>query len=221
MIKTVIFDMDGLMFDTERLSNEAFYAIADKLGIVVKQEMLDELKGSNKKRAFDILRSYFGEDADLDHILSVRQEYIDRHMEANGVPVKAGLKELLSFLKTHHYNVVLATSTGREKAMKLLKMADVKKYFDYMIFGDAVENSKPDPEIFLKAAKKSYTDPENCLVLEDSLNGVEAAHRAGMHVIMIPDTIAPNDHMKEIADDIVDSLEDILNWMRSTEKKAV
>lgn len=220
MIKTVIFDMDGLMFDTERLSNEAFYATADQLGVTIHQEMLDAMKGANRETCNRLQREYFGEDADLEYMRAFRKKYTDKYMEEHGVPEKKGLHGLLRYLKTHGYKVVLATSTPEEIAVKLLKQADVYKYFDHMVFGGSVAKSKPAPDIFLKAAAKAYTEPEKCLVLEDSINGVEAGHAAGCQVIMVPDTIPANDRMREIANDIVESLEDVLEMLSSLEATA-
>ncbi|MDO5410325.1 MAG: HAD family phosphatase [Lachnospiraceae bacterium] len=215
MIKTVIFDMDGLMFDTEHLSNEAWCEAGKKLDITIDPEMLNSMKGTNRVESEKIIRSYLGENIHLEYLRTLKQEYVDQYLKENGVPVKKGLTELLSYLKTHGYNTVVATSTSEEKAEKLLKMADVEKYFDHLIFGNMVERGKPEPDIFLEAAHRAYTAPEKCLVLEDSLKGVEAAYVAGCQVIMIPDCIPANERTREIADDIVESLYDVLEMFRT------
>lgn len=220
MIKTVIFDMDGLMFDTERLSNEAWRFAADKMGITIKQEMLDSMKGVSRAGCDKIILSYLGEDFDLPYFRKVKAEYVERYLKEQGVPMKKGLHELLSYLKTHGYGAVLATGTLEEDAIKLLKMADVEKYFDHLVFGSMTMKSKPAPDIFLTAVDKAYTSPEKCLVLEDSPNGVKAARAAGCHVIMVPDGIAPTEELRELADDVVDSLEDVLEMMKTLEVTA-
>lgn len=215
MIKTVIFDMDGLMFDTEHLSNEAWRYAADKMGITIRQEMLDSMKGVSRNGCDKIILSYLGENFDLAYFRKVKGEYVDQYLKEHGVPVKKGLRQLLSYLKTHGYCAVLATGTFEKDALRLLKLADVEKYFDHLVFGSVTMKSKPEPDIFLAAVEKAYTVPEKCLVLEDSPNGVKAAKAAGCHVIMVPDAIAPTEELKEMADDVVDSLEDVLEMMKT------
>ena len=217
MIKTVIFDMDGLMFDTERLGNEAWRFAGEKMGVSIQQEMLDSMKGVNPADCNTIIHSYLGENFDAWYLRKVKEDYMDRYLEEKGVPVKKGLHELLSYLKTHGYRTVLATGTLEDRALRLLKGADVEKYFDHLVFGNMVEKSKPEPDIFLLAAEKAYTDPENCLVLEDSPNGVRAAHAAGCHVIMVPDEIGPTQELKGMVDDVADSLESVLEMMKTWE----
>lgn len=221
MIKTVIFDMDGLMFDTERLNNEAWTAAAQKMGKTVQKEMLDSMKGVNRVGCDKIMRSWLGEDLNLDYMRTLKQEYTEQYLKDNGVPVKKGLRELLSYLKTHRYTVVLSTSTSENEALRLLKMADVEKYFDHLVFGNMVEKSKPEPDIFLEAVRRAYTEPENCLVLEDSANGVRAAHAAGCHVIMVPDTVPATEELRAMADDVAESLEDVEEMMKAMNMIAV
>lgn len=221
MIKTVIFDMDGLMFDTERLNNEAWTAAAQKMGKTVQKEMLDSMKGVNRVGCDKIMRSWLGEDLNLDYMRTLKQAYTEQYLKDNGVPVKKGLRELLSYLKTHRYTVVLSTSTSENEALRLLKMADVEKYFDHLVFGNMVEKSKPEPDIFLEAVRRAYTEPENCLVLENSANGVRAAHAAGCHVIMVPDTVPATEELRAMADDVAESLEDVEEMMKAMNMIAV
>ena len=221
MIKTVIFDMDGLMFDTERLNNEAWIAAAQKMGKTIQKEMLDSMKGVNRVECDKIMRSWLGEDLNLDYMRTLKQKYTEQYLKDNGVPVKKGLRELLSYLKTHSYTVVLSTSTSENEALRLLKMADVEKYFDHLVFGNMVEKSKPEPDIFLEAVRRAYTKPENCLVLEDSPNGVRAAHAAGCHVVMVPDMVPATEELRTMTDDVVESLEDVEEMMKAMNMIAV
>lgn len=217
MIKAVIFDMDGLMFDTERLSDESWRFAADKMGVTIQQEMLDSIKGTNHAGCNKVICSYLGEDFDVEYLRKMKETYMNECLEKEGVPVKKGLHELLSYLKTHGYLTVLATGTSEDRALSLLKMADVEKYFDHLVFGNMVEKCKPEPDIFLAAVNKVYTSPESCLVLEDSPNGVKAAHAAGCHVIMVPDRVAPTEELRAMADDVAESLEDVLEMMKAWE----
>ncbi len=214
MIKTVVFGMDGLMFDTERLNNEAWNFAANKLGVTISKEMLDSIKGFSNFKCDKMLASWLGDKVDVAYLRKVKTDYVDKYLAENGVPVKKGLKPLLSYLKTHGYRTVLATSTTEDWAMKILKLADVEKYFDHLIFANMIEKSKPDPEIFQLASKKSYTAPGECLVLEDSPNGVKAAHAAGCHVIMVPDVVEPSEDVKAMADAVEESLEEVLEMVK-------
>lgn len=209
--------MDGLMFDTERLSDEAWRFAADKMGVTIQQKMLDSIKGTNHAGSNKIICSYLGESFDVEYLRKVKETHMNECLEKYGVPVKKGLHELLSYLKTHGYLTVLATGTSEDRALSLLKMADVEKYFDHLVFGNMVEKCKPEPDIFLAAVNKVYASPENCLVLEDSPNGVKAAHAAGCHVIMVPDRIAPTEELRAMADDVAESLEDVLEMMKTWE----
>lgn len=213
--------MDGLMFDTERLNNEAWIAAAQKMGKTIQKEMLDSMKGVNRVECDKIMRSWLGEDLNLDYMRTLKQKYTEQYLKDNGVPVKKGLRELLSYLKTHRYTVVLSTSTSENEALRLLKMADVEKYFDHLVFGNMVEKSKPEPDIFLEAVRRAYTKPENCLVLEDSPNGVRAAHAAGCHVVMVPDMVPATEELRTMTDDVVESLEDVEEMMKAMNMIAV
>ena len=213
--------MDGLMFDTERLNNEAWIAAAQKMGKTIQKEMLDSMKGVNRVECDKIMRSWLGEDLNLDYMRTLKQKYTEQYLKDNGVPVKKGLRELLSYLKTHRYTVVLSTSTSENEALRLLKMADVEKYFDHLVFGNMVEKSKPEPDIFLEAVRRAYTKPENCLVLEDSPNGVRAAHAAGCHVVMVPDMVPATEELRAMTDDVVESLEDVEEMMKAMNMIAV
>ena len=212
--------MDGLMFDTERLSNQAWRLAGEKMGITIQQEMLDSMKGVNRVECDKILRFWLGENTDLKYLRSLKDGYMEQDLKDHGVPVKRGLRELLSYLKTHGYKTVLATSASEDRAQGTLKMADVEKYFDHLIFGNMIEKSKPEPDIFLEAARKAYTKPEDCLVLEDSPNGITAAHAAGCHTIMVPDMTPASEEQKELADDVVDSLEDVLEMLKAVDLSA-
>ena len=212
-LRCCIFDMDGLMFDTENLSNQAFYDTADELGIVVDPRMLQEMKGVNKAGCTRIQREYLGEDFDVEYARMVRGKYIDAYIMEHGVPVKKGLEELLHFLKENGYVIVLATSTDEKKARFNLENAGVIRFFDHMVFGNMVQRSKPAPDIFLKAVELSGCSAQECLVLEDSYNGIEAGYAAGCHVVMVPDCLPPNERMEEVTDMILPDLVAVKAWL--------
>lgn len=191
MLQGVLFDMDGLMFDTERLGREGWLHAADRLGVDIPEEVIARMRGTGVERCREIFnRSIPGGLYDAAHEL--RLTYAEKSIAQNGVPVKPGLRELLGYLWQEHIPAVLATSTGRERAERYLEMAGVQNYFTAAVYGPEVKRPKPAPDIFLAAACVIGADPTRCVVLEDSPNGLRAAKAAGCRAIVVPDlTPAP------------------------------
>lgn len=194
-IKAVIFDQDGLMFDTERVSANAWTKVQGEFGVTVGEDLLSRCRGTNKEECKIIFLEAFGQDFDFDGLREKKMECFHEDIRMNGLPIKEGLLELLSYLKSNSFKISLATASAKEWSMKNLKEAGADQYFDEFVCGDMVSHCKPDPEIFLTAAAKLGIDPEYCLVLEDSLNGVEAAIRGGFPVIMVPDMTQPTEEL--------------------------
>lgn len=194
-IELVIFDMDGLMFDTETVSREAWKIAGEKVNMPVDDELFSEFLGTNSKYITNLLINKFGEKSPYKELISERNIMADKLIDMNGLRVKKGLKELLAYLKENNIKRAVATSTSRARALKLLTLGEVVNEFDYIICGDEVTKSKPDPEIFLKVAEKLNVLPENCIVLEDSRFGVYAAKNAGMYPIMVPDLLTPDEEL--------------------------
>ncbi|MDP4143558.1 MAG: HAD family phosphatase [Bacillota bacterium] len=197
-IKSIIFDMDGLMFDTERLSFASWRQAAGKYGYEIEEEILKKTLGTNLIRTKEIYIQHFGQQFPIDEIVKDRFEIAEQHIIENGVSVKEGLYVLLDYLNSLDIKKAVATSTSRERATNLIKMANVYEHFDYIICGDEIEQGKPHPEIFLKAAEKLGCLPENCMVLEDSQTGILAAYRAGMMPVMIPDLKEPDEETQKL-----------------------
>lgn len=138
----------------------------------------------------------------------------------HGLTKKKGLDNLLKYLKENNIKSCLATSTKREVAIKYLKMANVYDYFDDFTCGVEIENGKPAPDIFLKAASKVKIDIGQSLVLEDSINGLNAGIAAGARVIMVPDTIEPTDEIRSKVDDVKADLDEVIDWISKENKEA-
>lgn len=187
MIKGAIFDMDGLMFDTERLSLKGWLYAGEKYGYPITSELIDEIRGTNTAYSKALFQERFGDLVDYDLARRERTKYMDDFIEKHGVPVKEGLIELLEFLKTSGIKMAVATSTNKELAEKYLKMAGIYSYFHATVYGNQVKKGKPDPEIFLTAAKQLNLSPKECVVFEDSPHGIAAGHAAGCMVVAIPD----------------------------------
>lgn len=192
MIKGIVFDMDGLMFDTERLAKEAWTHAGTVLGLDITQEMVIKTLGLNTNDTDRVLMEELGEVFDIMAARKIRTEYVVRSIEENGIPMKSGLPELLEYLKENNYKITVATSSEHEVARYNFRRAGISDFFDQIVCGDMIEQGKPAPDIYLRASEIIGIPPEECLALEDSPIGILAAHRAGLKPVMIPDLKEPD-----------------------------
>lgn len=216
---SVIFDMDGLMFDTEALSTKAWFHVGEVLNIHLPLSFINSFKGMPAKYSKVLFQERFGQNFDYDRARQMRTEYMMSYMRTYGVPVKEGLKELLVYLREHGVKIALATSSNQSYAQWLLEETGTKSYFDVMIFGDSVKTGKPEPEIFLTACKQLGELPHLCVVLEDSPIGVEAANRAGCQIFVVPDQIRLTDEEIAKVDLCFSSLREVLQYLRNSTQK--
>lgn len=186
-MKAVIFDMDGVLFDTESVCMKAWDYAGELMGVGKAGYMVLKTLGMNADKAIEIIRDEFGDDFDAVKFKQTGREYSYHYFNTYGVPEKPGLYEILDYLKNKGYKIALASSTNSQSVHHHLKEKDIEKYFAAVICGDMVEKSKPEPDIYLKACKELNENPADCVAIEDSKNGLLSAHRAGMQVIMVPD----------------------------------
>ena len=215
MIKAFIFDMDGTLFDTERLTMEGLRAISHKHG---EREDIDEFYpttcGATIENAKLLYEAFYGTDYPFYERREELRQWMRAYIDANGIPIKKGALELLTYLKDNGYKIALATSSSRTSAEGHIKRAGFEHFFDATVCGDEISHSKPHPEIFLTAAKKLGVAPEHCAVAEDSYVGVEAAAAAGMQVFMVPDMNPPRDKEKTLAFKICNDLLEVMNYLK-------
>jgi HAD superfamily hydrolase (TIGR01509 family) len=197
-MELVIFDMDGLMFDTEKISFIAWEEAARSFNYLIDRDIFEKTVGANLHKTKDIYMAHFGESFPFDLIVNERIKISDEIIKSKGVPIKKGLLELINYLNAKNIKMAVATSTSRKRALDLLNRAQIYDAFDYVLCGDEIKNSKPDPEIFLKVADKLQISPEKCVVLEDSEAGIVAAYDAGMIPIMIPDMKDPSEKVSHM-----------------------
>lgn len=210
-IEAVIFDMDGLMLDTERLAAQGWEKTAGKLGFVMDEGRISQLRGRNIADSRKLFEGWYQGEVDYDQARAVRVAYVRDYMDENGVPVKAGLVKLLEYLRQQKIPAAVATSTERKLVEKQLGQAGVLSYFDAVVCGNEVSRSKPDPEIFLTAMGKVHADPKKCIVLEDSFNGIRAGAAAGSKVIMVPDMDQPSEEIRELCFCVCSVLSDVID----------
>jgi len=189
--KAVIFDMDGLMFDTENLTVPFWDIAGKKFGYSIPPEIVLKTVGISAKRSRVIMLEEYGKDFPYDDIRNEFRQIVRNEIDTNGVPKKPGLDYLLDRLSAAKIPFGLATSTRRETALFMLERADVLEKFTAVTGGDEVENGKPAPDIFLKAAEKLGVSPSECAGFEDSTAGLRGLYAAGIKSIFIKDMLEP------------------------------
>lgn len=209
----VIFDQDGLLFDTERVSAVAWGIAGDELGFHVEEPFLCTIRGANFRDAVKKLRETYGDGFDFFRLRERKQEIFIKILREQEIPVKPGVRELLDYLQNQGYGIALATASPREYTVENLRLAGIERYFQHLVTGDMVKEAKPNPEIFFKAAKLLGVEPGNCLVLEDSLNGVEAGLRGGFVTVMVPDLTQPGENLRQRVNRVCPSLLEVKDWL--------
>lgn len=219
MIQAVIFDMDGVLFDTERVTCEVRRELCRELGCPDVTVYAGEYMGlsSGQHRAFFMDR--FGPDFPYDEFERRSQEDSFKRFQKEGVPVKPGLYQLLAYLKENGFLVAAATSTQRSTVMKYFEETKITGYFQQIICGDMVKKSKPEPEIYLTAAAALGVAPEFCMAVEDSPNGLTSAYRAGMKTVMVPDQVPPTQELRKMLYACVPSLDGLIPLLEQAKQK--
>jgi len=206
MIEGVIFDMDGLMVDTERLARVFWLRALEEFDARLTERQYLRIVGRTAVDSAKVLKEMLGADFPVEECRARMRELYYADIAVNGVPVMPGLLELVEFLKAESIGYAVATSTTREITARKLEITGLTSHFNTIVAGDEVTNGKPDPEIFLKAASLLGASPEKVVVLEDSRNGIRGAHAAKMIPVMVPDLIQPDDEIQSLAYAVVGSL---------------
>ena len=210
----VVFDADGTLFDTENLMYEVWVEVGEEMNFPYPgREYLDYV-GLNRAAVLSLMRERYGDGFDGADFMVRCVARLSERIEREGVPLKPGVREILSFLREENIPVGLATSTHRVRTQRRLELCGLTDYFQAVTTGDEVTKGKPDPEIYLTTCEKLGLSPENCLAVEDSKNGILSARAAGMSVAMIPDMIPPSEELLAQVWRRFDSLSELQNCLK-------
>lgn len=217
--QAVIFDMDGLLLDTETIAISTFVAACRECGFEPDLKVYYKVIGTTYKKTQEILKEGFGEGFDYESVSKLWSRKFDAQVENQPVPLKTGVHSLLGCLYRRRMKMAVVTSTRRSTAVKELTNVELLQFFDLVVGGDEITNGKPNPDIYLKACVGLREAPEHCLALEDSDNGVRAAFSAGLTVIQVPDLLEPSTEMKALGHKIAKSLSDVEKIFNGTVTK--
>lgn len=213
-IKAVIFDMDGVLFDTERVYLESWIKVFKEYGYTMTKEIYIPLMGTGRKNVKEVFKKTFGDNIPIEEMYVKKDELLFKAIDNNEVPLKLGAIDILCYLKEEGYKIALATSAKRDRVTKQIQASNMNNMFNAIVCGDDVVNSKPDPEIFLKAAKKLDVNPENCVVIEDSLAGIKGANKGGMKGFHVEDLKKADDEIKTLSTKTFKNLVEIKEYLR-------
>ena len=198
-MKSVIFDMDGVIFDSEAVCIRCWQDCKEAFQLIDVEKMFHQCIGTTAQKTKEIMLSFQGEDFPFEAFREAASNRFHEIEEQQGLPVKKGARELLEYLKQHGYRIGLASSTRTETVRRQLSHAGLISYFEVIVGGDMVSRSKPEPDIYLEACRQLGVLPEESYGIEDSFNGIRAVAAAGMIPVMVPDLLVPDAEMKQLA----------------------
>lgn len=217
-IKGILFDMDGVILDTEKLYTRFWQEAANALGYLMTKEQAMGLRSLNREFGAAKMQSYFDVPVNYEEVRNKRIELMNAFIEKEGVELKAGIKELLSYLKENGIKTAIATSSPIERTEKYLAAVGLTGAFDRLISGYMVKKGKPEPDIYELAAREIGLTSQECLAIEDSPSGLLSASRAGCYPVMVPDQDMPTPETEALLFAKADSLEKIvflLKWLEN------
>ena len=209
MIKAVIFDMDGTLLDSERLSVESWKLMCEQTGVRLSSDTVESFIGRTREGVIDIIAGQIGDHGRAEELYGLHRE-IENDLADKGLELKPGAREVLDALRDAGTHVGLATSSRLPTVQRNFARFGLMDRFETVTCGDEVAHGKPDPEMYELAARRAGVGKSECVAVEDSPNGVRSAHAAGLHVFMVPDRIAPTPEIAGMCDGVLESLFDLL-----------
>lgn len=213
MVPGIVFDMDGVLIDSERLVLRAWEEVARECGLPCLRELFYQCIGVTHTRTAELFNAFCGGSMEYENFRGrVRERYLD--FIKDGVPIKSGAVELLTWLRGEGWRIGLASSSREASVCRAMNSTGLRPFFHTLICGDMLTASKPEPDIYLRACTELGVSPARTFAVEDSLNGVRSASRAGMKTLLVPDLIEPNREMRALALRIFPDLGAVLHWLK-------
>lgn len=213
---TVIFDMDGVILDTESLVRRCWNELACAHHLADMDAVFLLTVGSTDEYTGEIMRKHYGASFPYEELNAQASRLFHSIADTEGIPVKSGVRELLTFLRAHHCRIGLASSTRQVIVEKELRQAGLFHYFDTILGGDQISHSKPAPDIYIAACQQIGVPPQTAFAIEDSYNGIRAAFGAGMRPIMVPDLLPPIPEVEALCHAILPDLHHVQSYLDDT-----
>ena len=210
MIKAVLFDMDGILINTEKYLVKYRIQAMKEAGYEMSQEDACLFRSNASRFARVMAKEMYGQEFDYDGIRGRRRELMREHIEKCGIEEKPYVKETVNELRRRGYQTAVVTATEEKQALRSLDMVGFTGLFDRIISASMVENGKPCPDVYLYACEQIGRAPEECMAVEDSPNGVNAAYQAGCHVTMVPDLTGPTEATARMTEHVAENLKGLL-----------
>lgn len=214
-LKAVIFDMDGVIFDSERGVRDCWEVVAKRHGLKDIGLLCDRCAGTTYEETGKRFREFYGEEVPYEEYKAECSALFHEKFDGGKLPIKKGVRELLEFLKENQVKLAVASSTREVTVIKWLEQGNLLSYFDKIVCGDMVKAGKPEPDIYVKACEELGVTGAGVFAIEDSYNGVRSANAAGIDVIMVPDLLPPTEEMKRTAHKIFEDLLLVMEYFKS------
>ncbi|MBR1422457.1 MAG: HAD family phosphatase [Ruminococcus sp.] len=218
-VRAFVFDMDGVIFDSERLGLRCWQIVADRYDLGDISEIAKKCIGRSTKDTMMIFDQAYGDKVSVENLYTEAKTVMGELIEKEGLPLKSGVFELLGFLKESGIKLGLASSTSYKTVCAELKGAGLLDFFEVVVGGDMIEHSKPEPDIYLLACEKLEVAPVNAACVEDSFNGIISASRAGLHTVMVPDMLIPTDEILKLVEVYKQSLGEVKTYLEDSARE--
>ncbi len=217
MIKTVIFDFDGVIVDSEQVVRQGWQYAAQNLHLGDVDELFLQCVGTNHLYSEQVLQRQFGSQFSYEEFRNYSRAFFRQYTSEHGLPVKKGVQELLTYLKEQRYGIGLASSSTLQYILNGLRQAELIDYFQVIVSGENLQRCKPEPDIYLMACEKMGVAPAEAYAIEDSYNGIRSASRAGMQPVMVPDLLPATAEMRQLSALVFADLLEVKRYLQATQ----